>query len=244
MDLTSFFDIKDKSIGKRVAGFSSNMFFLTSWQTRLCTVGVFSLQVFIPKHQPILQRNSLKSTGGIFFAGRTICRPLDWHGGGQLQYRRKGVNRSDSPCRHWLSICLWQTYTDRENNMAVDYQPESKSQSIPNCCGKMLPDTTAGLRPTRLLWPSQWLDKDQTKPTRMDRKEKHTKVKEKVWDRVMLRVLKDIRAAGSRAHTNTRVKGGLGDKYQSGWRDVSFGAGDYAVFGAVCLGLCRKGKER
>lgn len=50
----------------------------------------------------------------------------------------------------------------------------------------------------------------------MDRKEKHTKVKEKVWDRVTVRVLKDIRAAGSRAHTNTQVKGGLGDKYQSG----------------------------
>lgn len=100
--------------------------------------------------------------------------------------------------------------------MAVDYQPESKSQSIPNCRGKMLPDTTAGLRPTRLLWPSQWLDKDQTKPTKMGRKEKHTKVKEKVWDRVKVRVLKDIRAAGSRAHTNTQVKGGLGDKYQSG----------------------------
>lgn len=43
-------------------------------------------------------------------------------------------------------------------------------------------------------------------------------------------------------HMHRVAEGGLRGKYQSRWRDVSFGAGDYAVFGAVCLGLCRKGE--
>lgn len=43
-------------------------------------------------------------------------------------------------------------------------------------------------------------------------------------------------------HIQRVAEGGLRGKYQSRWRDVSFGAGDYAVFGAVCLGLCRKGE--
>jgi len=33
-----------------------------------------------------------------------------------------------------------------------------------------------------------------------------------------------------------RIRG----KYQSRRGEVSFGTGDYAVFGAVCLGLCRE----
>lgn len=43
-------------------------------------------------------------------------------------------------------------------------------------------------------------------------------------------------------HIHRVAEGGLRGKYQSRWRDVSFGAGDYAVFGAVCLGLCKKGE--
>lgn len=65
--------------------------------------------------------------------------------------RKEGVNHTDSPSGHWLSVPLWKTFIDRENGMAVQYQPKCKSLSIPTYHGQMFPDTTCW---SKTFWPT------------------------------------------------------------------------------------------